>query len=72
MPLNKQIAAHASRRVAKTRHFRIIKDLLIWNNAWREYYRLQNLDADALRDMGLTEASRASVTVTRIAARMRA
>jgi uncharacterized protein YjiS (DUF1127 family) len=45
--------------------------LLVWIDAYREHSALQKLDADALSDMGLTEASRASVTVSEIAARMR-
>jgi len=67
MSLIKQIAV----RTSKTTSFGIVKELLIWNNAWREYYNLQRLDMDALRDMGLSEKSRASVTVSQIAARMR-
>lgn len=52
------------------RRHTILERLLIWNAAWREHARLQRLDPDELRDMGLTEADRATVTVRQIAARM--
>ncbi|MFA3919369.1 hypothetical protein [Ruegeria hyattellae] len=71
MFLSKQISTGATKSSAKTTFFGIIKELMIWNNAWREYYRLQELDADAISDMGLSDESRASVTVSQIAARMR-
>ena len=45
--------------------------ILVWLAAWQEYYRLQKLDAHALRDMGISEQDRARVTVSQIAARMR-
>lgn len=48
-----------------------LAQLLLLNRAFREYIRLQRLDAAALRDMGLTEADRRSVTLAGIAARMR-
>ena len=71
MSLSNEINARTSNSTAKTTSFGIFSQLLIWNNAWREYYRLQKLDEDALRDMGLSEKSRASVTVSQIFTRMR-
>lgn len=71
MPLTNETTAQVSRPISNARHFRVFAELLIWNNAWKEFCQLQNLDADALADMGLTEASRASVTISQIAARMR-
>lgn len=71
MALGKQTSTSVSHRISNPFRFRLFHELSVWNDAWREYYHLQNLDADALADMGLTEASRATVTVSRIAARIR-
>lgn len=58
--------AHPARRRTSP-----LAGLLILNRAFREYIRLQRLDAAVLRDMGLTEADRRSVTLAGITARMR-
>ncbi|MBO9436853.1 hypothetical protein J7394_21820 [Ruegeria sp. R13_0] len=71
MSLSKQINARATKSNSKIPYFGVIRELMIWNNAWREYSRLQELDAKALRDMGLSDEARASVTVSQIASRMR-
>lgn len=49
----------------------LLREIVIWNRAFREYQRLNRLDAAALRDMGLSEADRRSVTIASIAARLR-
>ena len=49
----------------------ILSEILLWNAAWRECRRLHRLSPEALADMGLTAADRASVTISAIVARMR-
>lgn len=60
-----------ARPVSTAPRFRIVKEILIWNAAWREYRRLHRLDAAALDDMAMTRTARATVTIAGIAARMR-
>ena len=71
MPATSKINAALTRPVSSTPRLRILNSLLIWNAAWREYRRLQSLDAAARADMGIPDTARASVTVARIVARMR-
>jgi hypothetical protein len=61
----------SSRRAAGRIALALLKEIALRHAAWQELQRLRRLDRDALRDMGLTEADRASVTVAQIAARMR-
>lgn len=70
MTLIDQHRTIARPRTAPARRVPLVGTLLIWNAAWQEYSRMKALDADALRDMGLTEADRDSVTVSQIARRM--
>lgn len=46
--------------------------LFVWHQAWLEYQRIQRLDGDALQDMGISETERKAITITQIAARLRA
>ena len=71
MSVSKNIAIRTKSGTAANGLSAVFKELLIWNDAWREYVRLQRLDADDLRDMGLSEENRTSVTLSQIAARMR-
>lgn len=71
MPATPKANAALARPAVKFPRLRIIREILIWNAAWREYRHLQALDAAARADMGLSEADRASVSVAGIAARMR-
>lgn len=48
-----------------------LREIGVWHAAWQEHQRVQKLDADALRDMGISEAERRSITIAQIAARMR-
>ena len=59
------------RRTATPPRISVLKSLFVWHAAWQEHRRLLRLDATELRDMGLTEADRRSVTVSQIVARMR-
>lgn len=72
MSRTETISITSTARTRLSRGFAILKKLMIWNAAWCEYYRLQRLDPAALRDMGISAVSRRSVTVSEIAARMRA
>lgn len=49
----------------------LLRELVIWHEAWRGYQRLQRLDSCNLRDMGISRAQQESVTVGQIAARIR-
>ena len=71
MSVSKNIAIRTKSGTAANGLSGVFKELLIRNDAWREYVRLQRLDADDLRDMGLSEENRTSVTLSQIAARMR-
>jgi|GEM_PF-3952252 len=50
---------------------RIPAEIELWSAAWLEFQQLRELDGRALKDMGLSEADRASVTVPKTAERMR-
>ena len=70
MSVNKQSLTQVFGRSTINPTISLVKELLIWNRAWQEYFRLQRLDTDALRDMGITDGARNSVTVSRIASRI--
>lgn len=40
----------------------LLRRLIAWNEAWREVQHIRGLDVHALRDIGLTEEQRDSVT----------
>jgi len=58
-------------KIEKLPRFSLLKEILIWHAAWQENHRIQHLSKDALRDMGLTDADRASISIRQIASRMR-
>lgn len=67
------IAAHRKATQRKTPFAApaaVLKALLIWPWAWREYQHIRELDQDALKDVGLSDVDRRSITVRQIASRM--
>ncbi|PWL35679.1 hypothetical protein [Marivita sp. XM-24bin2] len=71
MQTNKFITAANSTHVRNRPTKSLASELRIWLDAWREYLNFQKLDADALRDMGITSEDRARTTVGDIRNRMR-
>jgi hypothetical protein len=57
-------------RVAHNRGLFLLRRVRASHAAWRERHHIRNLDAAALRDVGLTGAQQHSVTVAEIVKRM--
>lgn len=71
MTLIDQSFKPASRPTLRNWLRQIPAEIELWSAAWLEFQQLRELDGRALKDMGLSEADRASVTVPKIAERMR-